>query len=166
MLQKKVCMLGSYGVGKSSLVRQYVDSMFSEVYTTTIGVKIDKKIVTVGKQDVSLVLWDVYGEDNYQSVVPAYLRGMSGYLLILDPTRPNTFQGALSLHALVTDTLGPKPYVLVMNKSDLKDEWDTDASSIDELKKDAVSVVETSAKLDTGVTEVFDALTAALLSNA
>lgn len=163
MLQKKVCMLGSYGVGKTSLVRQYVDSIFSDVYTTTIGVKIDKKIVHIGDQKVSLVLWDVYGEDNYQSVVPAYLRGMSGYLLVLDPTRPNTFKGALSLHALVTDTLGPKPYVLVLNKSDLKDQWETDCSSIDELKGDAVSVVETSAKNDSGVNEVFNELTTALL---
>lgn len=166
MLQKKVCMLGSYGVGKTSLVRQYVESIFSEVYTTTIGVKIDKKVVKIDEQEVSLVLWDVYGEDNYQSVVPAYLRGMSGYLLVLDPTRPNTFNGALSLHALVADTLGPKPYVLVLNKSDLKDQWETDVPSINELKRGAVSVVETSAKLDSGVTDVFNNLTAALLPDA
>ena len=61
MIQKKICMLGSFAVGKTSLVARYVRSVFSEKYLTTIGVKVDKKVVTLGDghPDVSLLLWDI-----------------------------------------------------------------------------------------------------------
>jgi len=156
-------MLGAFAVGKTSLVRRYVDSIFSEKYTTTIGVKIDKKVVNIGEQELSLLLWDVYGEDNHQKVVPAYLRGMAGYLLVVDPTRPNTFKSAIGLNELVNETLGPQPFVLVMNKSDLKSEWEADIAEIQQLSESAVAVMETSAKTDSGVNEMFEALASALL---
>ncbi len=74
-------MLGSFSVGKSSMVRRFVESIFDEKYMTTIGVKVDKKVVNVDGQEVSLVLWDIHGEDIYQKMRMNYLRGMSGYLL-------------------------------------------------------------------------------------
>lgn len=163
ILQRKVCMLGSFAVGKTSLVRRYVDSIFTESYTTTIGVKIDKKVVTVLGQELSLVLWDVYGEDSHQSVVPAYLRGIAGYILVVDPTRGATLQSAINLHQLVEKNFGDKPFVLAMNKSDLKDQWDPDLSSLAELKDKSVACIETSAKSDTGVEEMFENLAGALV---
>jgi len=164
VLQKKICMLGSYAVGKTSLVRQYVDSIFSENYTTTIGVKIDKKTLSVLDKDLSLVVWDVYGEDSHQSVVPAYLRGMSGYLLVVDPTRLSTFKSAVKLHTLVHESMGAKPFILVKNKSDLKEEWNTEDSDIKALEASAHAVMETSAKMDTGVDAMFESLAQALIS--
>ncbi len=167
MLQKKVCMLGSFAVGKTSLVRRYVDSIFSETYVTTIGVKIDKKIVTLDSTEMSLLLWDVYGEDSHQTVLPAYLRGMAGYLLVIDPTRPGTFKSAISLHELVNKTLGPKPFILVNNKCDLIDDWSTEPPELQEqmklLRHTAVAEMKTSAKTDTGVEEMFAAIATALL---
>ena len=68
MLQKKICMLGSFAVGKTSLVRRFVESMYSEAYHTTVGVKVDKKNVQVNGAEVTLVLWDIYGEDDYQKM--------------------------------------------------------------------------------------------------
>ncbi len=56
-------MLGGFGVGKTSLVRRYVQSIFSDTYLTTVGVKIEKKMVNVGAADVALILWDIAGED-------------------------------------------------------------------------------------------------------
>ena len=68
MIQKKVALLGAPGVGKTSLVRRFVESLFDESYLRTIGVKIDKKRVSVGGQDVTLMLWDVAGaEERFMS---------------------------------------------------------------------------------------------------
>ena len=64
MFQKKVCVLGAFGVGKTSLVRRYVQSIFSDAYLTTVGVKIDKKNLNVGETPVTLILWDIAGEDD------------------------------------------------------------------------------------------------------
>ena len=47
MIQKKICLLGSNAVGKTSLVARFVHSIYSEVYFATIGVKVDKKVVSV-----------------------------------------------------------------------------------------------------------------------
>jgi len=158
MLQKKICMLGSFAVGKTSLVRRYVDSIFSDNYVTTIGVKIDKKIVAVKDTELALILWDVYGEDNHQSVMPSYLRGMAAYVLLIDPSRPATFESAQNLHNLVLETLGQKPFVLVLNKSDIKSEWEINDAIYNELSTAAISTIETSAKTDTGVNEVYQTI--------
>jgi len=151
-------MLGSFAVGKTSLVRRYVDSIFSENYVTTIGVKIDKKVITANSTELALILWDVYGEDNHQSVLPSYLRGMAAYILVIDPTRRATFDSAKKLHSLVLETLGPKPFVLVLNKSDLKPEWEIDQAIMDELGTAAITTIETSAKIDVGVNEVYQTI--------
>jgi len=158
MLQKKICMLGSFAVGKTSLVRRYVDSIFSDNYVTTIGVKIDKKVVTSTDSELALILWDVYGEDNHQSVMPSYLRGMAAYILVIDPSRPATFECAQTLHELVLETLGQKPFVLVLNKSDIKSEWEINDAIYNQLSTAAISTIETSAKMDNGVDEVYQTI--------
>jgi small GTP-binding protein len=166
VVQKKVCMLGSFAVGKTSLVSQYVSSIFSDTYTTTIGVKIDKKSVDLDNQSLSLVLWDVYGEDNHQSVLPAYLRGMAGYILVVDLTRPSTLSSAKSLQEMVDEKIGSKPFVLALNKSDIKDKWIDGSDTLQALNDLSVKTVETSAKNDTGVNELFESLALALVSSS
>jgi hypothetical protein len=75
MLQKKICMLGGFSVGKTSLVKRFVESVFSETYLTTVGVKIDKKTVNLGERAVNLILWDVAGDDDISTVRMGNLRG-------------------------------------------------------------------------------------------
>ncbi len=106
MIQKKVCMLGGTGVGKTSLVSQFVTSLFSDSYMTTIGVKVDKKVVAVEDREVTLVLWDIYGEDEFQTVRPSYLRGASGYLLVADGTRQLTLESARQLQKTAESVAG------------------------------------------------------------
>ena len=163
VVQKKVCMLGAYSVGKTSLVSQYVNSIFSEKYTTTIGVKIDKKQLELNEKTLSMVLWDVYGEDNHQRVMPSYLRGLSGYIIVVDPTRPSTITGAISLQNMVETSIGEMPFVLALNKCDLKDEWVDSLSELEPLREKAVGVFETSAKLDTDVDALFETLGMAII---
>ena len=104
MLEKKICMLGTLAVGKTSLVRQFIEGIYSEGYQTSIGVKVDKKIVReAGQQEVTLVLWDIYGEDDYQKMRWTYLRGASGYLLVADGTRKATLEKAVSLEQKVRE---------------------------------------------------------------
>ena len=166
VVQKKICMLGAYSVGKTSLVSQYVNSIFSDKYTTTIGVKIDKKQLSINGITLSMVLWDVYGEDNHQKVMPSYLRGLSGYIIVVDPTRPSTITSAVSLQSRVSDSVGAMPFVLALNKCDLKDDWIDSLGELDELKEKATGTFETSAKLDLGVTELFETLGLAVIPAA
>jgi small GTP-binding protein len=164
MLQKKICMLGSFSVGKTSLVRRFVESIFSDAYQTSIGVKIDKKVVRAGNEDVTLVLWDIHGEDVYQKIRMSYLRGMSGYLLVVDGTRRQTLEDALALNERVIQEAGKVPAILVINKSDLADKWEIDAMRESELTAAGWNVLRASAKTGDSVEEVFSKLTAAMLA--
>jgi small GTP-binding protein len=163
MLQKKVCMLGSFSVGKTSLVRRFVESIFSEQYHTTIGVKVDKKVVSAEDRDVTLVLWDVHGEDTLQKVQISYLRGMSGYLLVADGTRQQTLDDALALATRVTETMGKIPAVLVLNKCDLTSQWEIETDCGARLASDGWKIFRTSAKTGESVEEAFSELTLAML---
>ncbi len=156
MIKKKICMVGSFAVGKTSLVRRYVRSMFSEKYHTTVGVKIDKKSVTVDHRTVDLVLWDIQGEDEFQRVHIAYLRGMSGYLLVADGTRLHTLDTALGLKEMVDRELGDIPFIFIINKSDLSSEWAIERDTISRLSEGHRWVtLETSAKTGFGVEDAF-----------
>src|SRR3954468_24614299 len=95
--KKKICMLGGYRVGKTSLVRRFVSSLYSDGYHATIGVKVDEKVVNLDAQDLKLMLWDVGGAEDHFTVPTSYVRGASGYLLVIDGTRAETLDRALDL---------------------------------------------------------------------
>ena len=155
MIQKKICMLGATGVGKTSLVSRFVFSIFSDTYLTTIGVKVDKKTVAIDAADLTLMLWDIYGEDEFQTVRTSYLRGASGYLLVADGTRQRTLDTARQLQKTAEDVIGRVPFLLVLNKADLGDDWRVDDRALWRMAEDGWSVVKTSAKSGEGVEEAF-----------
>jgi small GTP-binding protein len=165
MIQKKICMLGSFSVGKTSLVARFVSSVFSEKYLTTVGVKIDKKTVAVDGADVMLMLWDIYGEDDFQKLRMSYLRGAAGYLLVVDGTRRATLDIALNVQKAVASEVGPLPFVICLNKSDLRAQWEIDEALLAErARAGGWIVIETSAKLGTGVEEAFSTLASRMLA--
>jgi small GTP-binding protein len=163
MLQKKICMLGSFAVGKTSLVRRFVESIYSDAYQTTVGVKIDKKNVKLGEKEVSLVLWDIYGEDDYQKMRWTYLRGASGYLLVADGTRKATLEKAFQLEQKVREEVGAIPFVFVINKSDLIRDWELDSAIESQMAAQGWRILRSSAKTGEGVEESFSLLTQKLL---
>jgi len=163
MLQKKICMLGSFAVGKTSLVRRFVESIYSDVYQTTVGVKIDKKNVKLGDKEVSLVLWDIYGEDDYQKMRWTYLRGASGYLLVADGTRKATLEKAFTLEQKVREEVGAIPFVFVINKSDLIRDWELDSAIESQMAVQGWNILRSSAKTGEGVEESFSLLAQKML---
>jgi len=158
MIEKKICMLGASGVGKTSLVSRFVSSIFSDKYLTTVGVKVDKKVVAVGDTQVTMLLWDIYGQDEFQTVKPAYLRGASGYLLVADGTRATTLDTARSLQKTAEGVVGRVPFVLVLNKIDLATEWQVDERALWKVADEGWPIVKTSAKSGAGVEEAFGRL--------
>src|ERR1700690_3343796 len=106
MLQKKVCLLGGFGVGKTSLVRRYVQSIFSDTYFTTVGVKIEKKMVKVGTAYVTLILWHIAGEERHQTIRISHLRGRAGYFLVVEVSRSGTLEVAKSIQGRVSSEIG------------------------------------------------------------
>ena len=163
MMQKKICLLGSFAVGKTSLARRFVHSVFSEQYHTTIGVKIDRKEVEIDGQSVKLLIWDIHGDDEFQKVRASYLRGMSGYFLVADGTRPETMETIAMLHELASETVGDVPFILLINKADLVEEWRIPKEELESLAAKGWTIRCTSAKTGDHVEESFQQLTARML---
>jgi len=163
MIQKKICMLGSFGVGKTSLVARFVKGIFDAKYLSTVGVKIDKKEVKVGDQDVLLLLWDLAGEDSRSQVQTSYLRGAAGYFLVCDGTWSETLVTAKSIHKRAVETVGDIPFMLIVNKKDLWDKWQISAPDLEALAAEGWKVQLTSARTGEGVEEMFMKLTEEVL---
>ncbi len=154
MIQKKVCMVGLFGTGKTSLVQRYVHSLFSERYLSTVGVKIDRKELELDGTSLTLVLWDLAGRDGHEDITTSYLRGAHAILYVADGTRRETCDQLPELRALVRHAAGEVPEVLALNKSDLADKWALERRDEEKLAN-AWTVVRTSAKSGDGVEEVF-----------
>lgn len=163
MIQKKICMLGTFAVGKTSLVRRFVESVYSDKYHTTVGVKVDKKIVKVGEVETTLLLWDIEGTESEHDLRKSYLRGASGYLLVADGTRKDTVYQALTLQSRAEEAIGPVPFLLLLNKADLTDMWEIDGRERTALEQKNWKVISTSAKTGQGVEDAFIHLTEKML---
>ena len=156
-------MLGSYGVGKTSLVARFIHSMFADKYQTTVGVKVDKKVVTIDGEEVTLMLWDMAGEEDDAPVKINQVRDASGYLLVVDGTRGRTLEVARSIQERVESEIGTRPFFLLVNKADLRETWEIADTVLAELAGAGWTVIETSAKSGQHVEEAFLSLASRMM---
>ena len=155
MIQKKVCMVGVFATGKTSLVHRFVHSLFSAKYHSTVGVKIDRKQVQVGTEQVNLLLWDIEGRTPEQEIPESYLKGAHAVLYVADGTRRETFEQLFSLRDHVRSAAGDVPSIVALNKYDLKEQWLLTAADTSKLITDGFHVLTTSAKTGEGVEDAF-----------
>lgn len=162
-LVRKICMLGDFGVGKTSLVARFINNVFSEKYVTTIGVKIDTKQLDVGAQPVKLVLWDIAGKNALDGVKLSYLQGAAGIVLVADGTREPTLRSALYLLMQAKQERPDLQAVLLVNKFDLFDRWEVSPTALADVRR-TLPVFESSAQSGEGVEEAFLTLAKAVLA--
>jgi small GTP-binding protein len=165
MIQKKICMVGVFGTGKTCMVQRFVHSIFSVKYLSTVGVKIDKKEVVVGDRKVTLMLWDLEGRDATIDVNPNYIRGAHGIIYVADGTRPETVTQALDIRKSVNAALGEIPSVMAFNKNDLADQWQLKPADEEAATRQGMHPVRTSAKTGEGVEATFQWLAEAALKS-
>jgi small GTP-binding protein len=161
MISKKICMVGAFSVGKSALVDRFVRSIFSDRYLSTVGVKISKKIVKLDGDDLTIVLWDMEGKDDFADVNMSYLRGAMGFFAVADGTRKETLNMALHLRKLALETAGEVPHVVLINKADL--DWEIPEEQLAALEASGIPVIKTSAKTGQAVEEAFLSLARAMM---
>ena len=163
----KVCVVGDFAVGKTSVVERFINNQFSEKYLTTVGVKVDTK--EIDHRDVSvshkLVIWDVAGSDRFGHTEFAYLRGASGYIFVADGTRSLTLRSVHDLREQITDRYGAAPCVLLVNKKDLIGQWEVSEKQLLELVESYCNVYTTSAKTGDEVETALRSLSKQVLQN-
>jgi small GTP-binding protein len=157
MIRKKILLLGDFSVGKTSLIRRYVDGTFDDRYLTTIGVKISKKLCTLEANECEVLIWDVEGKTPYKDIPMNYYNGASGAILVVDVNRSETLETLQSHKERLLSVNPEAKYVVAYNKADLLN---------DEQKKgyeEDASHLLTSAKEGDNVEKLFHTLVKEIL---
>ena len=166
-LTSKVCVVGDFAVGKTSVVERFVTNQFSEKYLSTVGVKIDTKELDFPALGLKhkLVIWDVAGSEEFGPREMAYLRGASGYIYVADGTRSATLKAVERLHSQISEAYGAIPSVLLVNKRDLQPDWEVSDERFDTLATNYDDAYRTSAKTGDDVDQAITRLAELIIDN-
>lgn len=164
---KKVCLLGEFGVGKSSLIRRFVENRFDERYLSTIGVLVSRKSMAVDRPDpidLTLLIWDMAGSEAFSAVVRSYYQGAAGALIVCDLTRAETM-AALADYTTNLRAVNPHAQVvLVANKLDLVGQREISEDQLSTLSRHLEApLVSSSARTGDGVEDAFQLLANAIV---
>jgi small GTP-binding protein len=170
-LSKKVCLLGDFAVGKTSLVRRFVYNRFEDKYLSRIGVKVSRKVVAVPQDDatieLTIMLWDLADSKELDSICVSYLRDTAGAVAVCDLTRPSTIDG---LCKCCRDLRAINPgahLILAANKTDLADQRVVTDAQIEAAVLDIKAPFYlTSARTGENVDEVFRHMARLLVTSA
>ena len=170
-ITKKICLLGDFNVGKTSLVRRFIEDKFSDRYLSTVGVKVSRKSVNIKTdldvKQVNFLVWDLEGNTKFKSITPSYLKGASGSIIVADLTRTETIKN-LSQHLQLFFKLNPNSKaVIALNKADL-----IPGEKLAKIVKNyqsqsserVLGVYTTSAKTGDRVNDIFQSLAEELIS--
>lgn len=178
---KKICLVGDFSVGKTSLIRRFVDNQFSDEYLSTVGVKLSRKMVNLSEQidgsdqSVELLIWDIEGQTQFKAIAPSYLQGAKGAIIVADVKRPDTLEH-LHNHLALFFKINPKGKVIIaLNKADLispessqdlvkKYTFTTENGNIGNFDESQIlATYATSAKTGKDVNAIFHELATAML---
>lgn len=167
-VKAKVCLVGDVAVGKTSLIKRFVQDQFDDRYVATVGTKVTKRTVNVVWRGVpatlDIMIWDIMGEKGFRSLLrDAYFEGAQGVLAVCDVTRKETFYDLNNWVTMVKKQVGDVPIVFLGNKADL-----TERAVVSEEELERMGAIHqaptyrTSAKTGAGVQEAFQILADAI----
>jgi small GTP-binding protein len=155
-IQKKVCLLGDFAVGKTSLIRRFVEGRFDDRYLSTIGVKISRKPLEMDEYTLNLLIWDLAGGDDFSKAGASYLRGAVAALIVCDLTRPETLAGYEYYSNQMRQINPDATLIFAGNKADLIEERAVSEEEIQALMTSLEGTyLETSAKTGFQVEDAF-----------
>ncbi|UCE36553.1 MAG: GTP-binding protein [Thermoplasmata archaeon] len=168
----KVCLLGDGAVGKTSLIRRFVEDMFNDDYLLTIGTKTTKKRIIIKKPEMNLnihltlIIWDIMGQVSFRKLLhPTYLKGAKGAIIVCDLTRKETLQHFNEWIESLRMGGQQIPSVFVANKCDLKDQHTFGAAELESVASTNDSpFLITSAKTGENVERAFQILAEMLVN--
>ncbi|MBP0043890.1 MAG: GTP-binding protein [Roseofilum sp. SBFL] len=166
-ISKKICMVGDFSVGKTSLIRRFVDGQFDDKYLSTVGVKISRKEVNLPEgAELQLLIWDIEGQTKFKAIAPSYLQGAKGAIIVADVSRQETIEN-ISNHLNLFAKVNPKgKMVVALNKADLVDDQKLEALLKNNQYPDqpVIKIYGTSAKSGDNVNQLFQDLAQAILA--
>lgn len=165
--QAKVTMLGDANAGKSSIIQRFISNSFSDHSDPTIGATFLSKIVDFDKKSLKLCIWDTAGQERYYSLAASYSRDSRACVLVYDITLRDSFTNLSRWHNSIKDQINPETILAIVGNKD--DMVEREATSLEEAQEFAKSINalywRTSAKLGTGIKELFVEISREILGN-
>jgi small GTP-binding protein len=160
--RRKICLIGDAAVGKTSLIRKYVEDRFDDKYIVTLGTKVTVKEVSVKRNAddkavcVTLMIWDILGQREFKRLQTSYYRGANGGLIVADITRKETLKNTHDWILSLFNNVGKVPLILLLNKSDRKNQTTITSKEIEDvISKWNIPYMYTSAKTGENVEKAF-----------
>ena len=155
----KIILIGSSSVGKSSILQRYIQKVFNESYSCTIGVDFFMKSLDIGDKSIKMQLWDTAGTEKFRSITTGYYRGANAAFIVFDLTSKQSFECLnewIENYYKYSDPNSEKNVVLIGNKCDLVDRREITQEEIDKFIKDNnIMYYETTAKTGQNIDECF-----------
>jgi len=156
----KLITLGNSGVGKTSLILRYCDSLFSPTFITSIGVDFKIKNLVVDDKRIRLNIWDTAGQERFRNITNSYIKGSNGVLMVYDITDRKSFIdvnqwiASINEHSSLTT-----PIIILANKSDMESTRQVTKTEGELLaKKYNLPFFEVSARKNTNISEAIEIL--------
>jgi len=162
----RLLLIGDTGVGKSAILNRFSDNIFNKECVTTIGVDFRIKKFKIGNDIIKVELWDTTGNKTFRDILKAFYKRTDCVLFIYDITEYNSFKN-IKKWLKETELYAPKNVkkIIVGNKLDLVDLRQIDyKESLDFANKINIDYIETSAKNNSNIEELFSYITVNLLT--
>ena len=170
VISKKICLIGDFSVGKTSLIKRFIEGIFSDKYLTTIGIKVSRKLISLesSSQEIDFIIWDIEGHTKFKSIAPNYLKGATGAIIVGDLSRQETL-AHLQYHINLFLKVNPQGIAIVaLNKCDLiEEEKLAKLVELNNFKDNSqvINTIITSAKENTNVDKAFHELAENIINN-
>ena len=151
----KVSLIGDSATGKTSIITRFIDEVFKEETSTTIGV--DFKIVSLDLGEntyAKMQIWDTCGSERFKSITASFLKSCSAFILVFDLNRKNTFKSIENWIKIINENTKPKFLILIGNKCDLKRDVNKDEIILF-CEKNKLNYIEISVKENKNVEKIF-----------
>ena len=167
MYNKKVCVVGASGAGKTSLIQRFLSGEYEFERPPTVGARIGKKVLEVDGDKLQLMLWDIEGQSPLAPDAMNYFKGASAMIYVVDGTRLDTLGAAIGLRLEIETRLGRSlPSMVLFNKSDLADRWEISNMMINDVENGGNLSILTSAREGSGVNMAFNLIGRVLLGKS
>ena len=156
----KVVLVGESGVGKTSIITQFIDQTFQEdIQSTTGGTFSTKSVVCDGGKILKFEIWDTAGQEKYRSLTTMFYKDANAAVMVYDVTRKDSFEEMKNYWANQIKDNSPENIILAIaaNKSDLIEQETVDEEEARNFAKELNAIfVTTSAKSSEGINSLFE----------
>ncbi len=153
----KIILYGNAAVGKTSIVNRYVNNKFEEDYISTLGYNVLEKIIEMGNNRISFLIFDIGGQEQFTELRKQYSKGANAALIMYDITNRDSFENVRNWYNDLMEFTDGARFILIGNKVDLVDQRVVTIQEGEDLSLElfADGFFETSAKENIGIDHAF-----------